>query len=94
MARKALNKAQEPPEPARTFDDISSDAGDALIDLSGALTAGRALVDLTLADGGSADAPVLYKRLNALEFVLRQAGRAEDILWVAIDKMSMSFEEK
>lgn len=78
----------------RTLGDVSADAEGALTDLDGALTAARALVDLTLADGGADDGRTLYKRLNALEFVLRCAGSAEDVLWTAVDQMGMSVDQE
>lgn len=94
MGKKTPERSPEKQEVNRTLGDVSSDAERALTDLDGALTAARALVDLTLSDGGAEEGPVLYKRLGALEFVLREAGRAEDILWVAVDQMSMSLDKE
>lgn len=94
MGKKARQKPEEMRETIRTLDDVGSDAERALIDLDGALTAARAIVDLTLADGGADEGPILYKRLNALEFLLRQAGHSESVLWVAVDQMSMALDEQ
>ena len=86
-------KPTDKQEIIKTLGEVGSDAERALTDLDGVLTAVRAIVDLTLADGGAEEGPVLYKRLNALEFLLRQAGNAEDILWVTVDQMSMALDE-
>jgi hypothetical protein len=94
MGRKTSSSVQKKKETIRTLDDVGSDAERALIDLDGALTAARAIVDLTLADGGADEGPILYKRLNALEFLLRQAGHSESVLWVAVDQMSMALDEQ
>ena len=94
MGKKARKKSIVKPEIIKTLGEVGSDAERALTDLDGALTAVRAIVDLTLADGGAEEGPVLYKRLNALEFLLRQAGNAEDILWVTVDEMSMALDEQ
>lgn len=75
MGRKTPKGSKEKKKADRTIGDVASDAERALSDLDGALAAARAIVDLTLADGGAGEGPVLYKRLNALEFVLRQAGQ-------------------
>ncbi len=94
MGKKKSTAAGHGAERRRTLGDVSDDAESALIDLEGALTAARALVDLTLADGGAEDGRTLYKRLNALEFVLRCAGTAEDVLWIAVDQMGMSVDQE
>ncbi len=94
MGKKKSADSQHGGEPRRTLGDVSDDAESALTDLDGALTAARALVDLTLADGGADDGRTLYKRLNALEFVLRCAGSAEDVLWKAVDQMGMSVDQE
>ena len=94
MGRKTSSSVQKKKETIRTLDDVGSDAERALIDLDGALTAARAIVDLTLADGGADKGPILYKRLTALEFLLRQAGHSESVLWVAVDQMSMALDEQ
>ena len=93
MGKKARKKPTDKQEIIKTLGEVGSDAERALTDLDGVLTAVRAIVDLTLADGGAEEGPVLYKRLNALEFLLRQAGNAEDILWVTVDQMSMALDE-
>ena len=93
MRKKARKKPTDKPEIIKTLGEVGSDAERALTDLDGVLTAVRAIVDLTLADGGAEEGPVLYKRLNALEFLLRQAGNAEDILWVTVDQMNMALDE-
>ena len=93
MGKKARKKPTDKPEIIKTLGEVGSDAERALTDLDGVLTAVRAIVDQTLADGGAEEGPVLYKRLNALEFLLRQAGNAEDILWVTVDQMSMALDE-
>lgn len=90
VGMKSPNTQEEADQPPGTPEDIRSGAEQALTDLSAALTAARALVALSLAEGGASNGPVLDKRLNALEFVLRQAGHAEDILWVAIDELGAS----
>ena len=92
MGKKKSATSEHGAERRRTLGDVSDDAESALIDLEGALTAARALVDLTLADGGASDSKTLYKRLNALEFVLRCAASAEDVLWIAVDQMGMSVD--
>ena len=94
MGRKTSSSVQKKKETIRTLDDVGSDAERALIDLDGALTAARAIVDLTLADSGADEGPILYKRLTALEFLLRQAGHSESVLWVAVDQMSMALDEQ
>lgn len=94
MGRKTPKGSKEKKKAGRTIGDVASDAERALTDLDGALAAARAIVDLTLADGGAGDGPVLYKRLNALEFVLRQAGQSESILWAAIDQFGMVIDEQ
>jgi hypothetical protein len=94
MGKKKSAASKLGAERSRNLEEVSADAESALTDLDGALTAARALVDLTLADGGADDGRTLYKRLNALEFVLRCAGTAEDVLWVAIDQLSMSVDQK
>ena len=93
MGKKARKKSIVKPEIVKTLGEVGSDAERALTDLDGVLTAVRAIVDLTLADAGAEHGPVLYKRLNALEFLLRQAGNAEDILWVTVDQMNMALDE-
>lgn len=94
MGRKTPKGSKEKKKVGRTIGDVASDAERALTDLDGALAAARAIVDLTLADGGFGEGPVLYKRLNALEFVLRQAGQSESVLWVAIDQFGMALDEQ
>lgn len=94
MGKKKSAVSEHGAKRRRTLGDVSDEAESALIDLEGALTAARALVDLTLADGGANDSRTLYKRLNALEFVLRCAGSAEDVLWVTVDQMGMSVDGK
>lgn len=94
MARKKReSRLAHTPDNSRQLGNVAANAESALVDLDGALTAARALVDLTLADGGAEEGPVLYKRLNALEFLLRKAGQSEDIIWVSLDQMRMSLEE-
>lgn len=92
MGKKKSAASGHGAKPRKTLGDVSEDAEGALTDLDGALTAARALVDLTLADGGADDGRTLYKRLNALEFLLRCAGSAEDVLWIAVDQMGMSVD--
>ncbi|AXE64697.1 hypothetical protein BBF93_11025 [Hyphomonas sp. CACIAM 19H1] len=94
MGKKTSAASEDRAERRRTLGDFSDDAESALTDLDAALTAARALVDLTLADGGADDGRTLYKRLNALEYVLRCAGSAEDVLWIAVDQMSMSVDRE
>lgn len=94
MGKTKAAASEHGTERRRTLGDVSDDAESALIDLEGALTAARALVNLTLADGGANDSRTLYKRLNALEFVLRCAGSAEDMLWRAVDQMGMSVDRE
>lgn len=94
MGKKSPDKPENTQGPIKTIGEVSEDAARALIDLDGALTAARCLVGLTIADGAASEGPVLYKRLNALEYILRQAGFAEDILWVAVDKMSMALDDQ
>lgn len=94
MGKKKPAASKHGAEQRRTLGDVSDGAESALIDLEGALTAARALVDLTLADGGANDSKTLYKRLNALEFVLRCAGSAEDVLWIAVDQMGMAVDRE
>lgn len=94
MGRKTPKRSKGQKKVSRTIRDVASDAERALTDLDGALAAARAIVDLTLADGGAGEGPVLYKRLNALEFVLRQAGESESVLWVAIDQFGMTLDEQ
>lgn len=93
MGMEARENAIEKPETIKTLGEVGSDAERALTDLGGALTAVRAIVSLTLADGSAEEGPVLYKRLNALEYLLRQAGYAEDVLWVTVDQMSTALDE-
>lgn len=93
MGKKPPEDSIDEPETIKTLGDVSSDAERALTDLGGALTSVRAIVNLTLADGGAEEGPVLYKRLNALEYLLRQAGYAEDVLWVTVDQMSTALDE-
>ena len=52
MGKKARKKSIVKPEIIKTLGEVGSDAERALTDLDGALTAVRAIVDLTLADGG------------------------------------------
>ena len=73
MGKKARKKPTDKQEIIKTLGEVGSDAERALTDLDGVLTAVRAIVDLTLADGGAEEGPVLYKRLNALEFLLKQS---------------------
>tara|TARA_R110002110_G_scaffold31943_2_gene111665 strand:- start:203 stop:571 length:369 start_codon:yes stop_codon:yes gene_type:complete len=94
VGKKRSVGLKDAPEGNRTLGKVSADAESALTDLDGALTAARALVELTLSDGGANESRTLYKRLNALEFVLRCAGFAEDVLWIAIDQMSMSVDHE
>lgn len=94
MGKKSPDRPESTQGPIKTIGDVCEDAARALIDLDGALTAARCLVDLTIADGGASEGPVLYKRLNALEYILRQAGSAEDTLWVAVDKMSLALDDQ
>lgn len=77
-----------------TTEEVSNNAQNALTDLDAAITAARCLVDLTIMDGAATEGPVLYKRLNALEYILRQASVAEDMLWVTVDKMSLALDEQ
>lgn len=93
MGMEARENAIEKPETIKTLGEVGSDAERALTDLGGALTAVRAIVSLTLADGSAEEGPVLYKRLNALGYLLRQAGYAEDVLWVTVDQMSTALDE-
>ena len=93
MGKNSPDNSIDKSETIKTLGEVGSDAERALTDLDGALTAVRAIVDLTLADGGAEEGPVLYKRLNALEFLLRQAGCAEDLLWGTVDQMSMALDE-
>lgn len=94
MGKKPRENSIDKPETIKTLGDVSSDAERALTDLDGALTSVRAIVDLTLVDGGAREGPVLHKRLNALDFLLRQAGYAEGILWVTVDQMSTALDEQ
>lgn len=93
MGKKLPEDSIDKPETIKTIGEVGSDAERALTDLDGALTAVRAIVDLTLVDGGAEEGPVLYKRLNALEFLLRQAVDAERILWVTVDQMNTALDE-
>jgi hypothetical protein len=93
MGKNSPDISIDKPETITTLGEVGSDAERALTDLDGALTAARAIIDLTLADGGAREGPVLHKRLNALEYLLRQAGYAEGILWVTIDQMSTALDE-
>lgn len=76
-----------------TTEEVSNKAQSALTDLDAAITAARCLVDLTILDGAATEGPVLYKRLNALEYILRQASVAEDTLWVTVDRLSLTLDE-
>lgn len=93
MGKKPQENSIHKPETIKSLREVNSDAERALADLDGALTAVRAIVDLTLADGAGGAGPVLHKRLNALDYLLRQAGGAESILWVAVDQMSTAFDQ-
>lgn len=93
MGKKSKDKPAPAEQPAKTLGEVSSDAARALIDLEAALTAARALVELSMGDGHDMTGPLLYKRLNALEFLLRQAGYAEDVLWVACDKLGFAVDD-
>ncbi|WP_065382721.1 hypothetical protein [Hyphomonas sp. ND6WE1B] len=93
MGTKPPEDSMDRPQTTKTLGEVGWDAEQALTDLDGALTAVRAIVDLTLVEGGAEKGPVLHKRLNSLEFLLRQAGYAERILWVTVDQMSTALDE-
>ena len=55
MGKNSPDNSIDKSETIKTLGEVGSDAERALTDLGGALTAVRAIVDLTLADGGAED---------------------------------------
>ncbi len=89
MGKRSTSKPQPPKPQDRSLDEVNGVAERALIDLDASLTAAGAIVELSLSDGHSLSTKLLYKRMNALEFLLRQAGAAEDIVWDAVNRVDM-----
>lgn len=90
MGKKSTSSPQQIQSQDPSLDEINEAAEKALTDLDASLTAAGAIVELTLSDGISISTKLLYKRLNSLEFLLRQAGTAEDIVWDAVNRFDMS----
>lgn len=85
-SRKAIAEAPEPIR-ERMVDEVSDRVQEALVSLSGALTAASAVVEICQSENSSMTWQVVMKRYNALEFLIRQASLAEDQVWAAIDDM-------
>ncbi len=89
MAKKSALKAEKPDQQFLSLDEITTEAEKALVDLDASLTAAGALIELTLSDGHSLSSKLLYKRMMSLDFLVRQAGSAEDIVWVAVNQVGI-----